>query len=374
MKVTILQENLQQALTIISRISTSSGQLPILNTVLIKAQTKGLCFMATNLELSISYWVGAKIEETGEVVLPTRQLVEAVGSLPKEKIIIRREGNQLIISGGGSQLKFNVLEASDFPPIPTLKDQKKSPTTLIFKKQDLVEGVQKVAFAASIDESRAVLTGILLTSKNGWLEMVATDGYRLSLYKLKSEITGEVKKIVLPARAFNELVRIVGEEDETISLALDQQENQAIFSFQNGELVSRLIDGDFPDYEKIIPQSSHPPLYVDKQLLDRAVKLASIFARQSANIVNLGLSKEGITLEATASQMGDGRTKIEAEYQGEPLQIAFNYRFITEALKCLNGSIVGLSFEDNLRPGLFLEKDNEQFLHLIMPVRIQATT
>lgn len=373
MKAIILQENLQKALSIVARISTSSGQLPILNTVLIKAARGELNFSTTNLELSINYWNGAKIDQEGRVVVPIKQLLEAVSSFPPEKVKIDVSGNQLRVGGKGSEVKINTMPADEFPQIPSVKKARKGSDEVSFDLKELTDCVSKVSFAASADESRAVLTGMMLVGAGGGVRAVSTDGYRLSSYDLKKTTLAldKDKSIIIPARAFNELLRVATDEDEKIKLVLSEKENQAIFSFSSGEIVSRLIEGDFPDYESIIPDERKATIRVDREELERAVKLAAIFAREAANIVRFRLEGGLLHIEANAAEVGQGSTQLDTEYKGPKQQIAFNYRFLSDVLGCIKSQNIEIQILDGLKPGLFLEEANPSFLHLIMPVRIQ---
>ena len=271
MRLTILQENLSKALNIVAKLSTASGQLPILNTVLINAESEGLTFSTTNLELSINYWVGAKVEKTGKVFIPLKQLLEIVSSLSKDKVSLIKKENELLVESKGQKVTLNTLPDEEFPKIPSLKKDAKHKKAVDFTSQEIADCINKVSFAASQDESRAVLTGVMLIKKNNSLELVATDGYRLSQYyiKKKSGLKNSEYTTIIPARAFSELGRMLDQEDEVISLWVDDKENQAIFTFSNGEIVTRLIDGEFPDYTKIIPTDQGDKVEIDREELER---------------------------------------------------------------------------------------------------------
>lgn len=376
MKIEILQENLYQALTIVSRFTSVSGQLPILSAVLINASQEGVVFSATNLELSVNYWIGAKVATEGKVVVPAKQLLEAVSFFPKEKITISVEeggkGNRILISGKTMKTRLNILPKEEFPHIPTVREKTASVQPIEFETGQLKNGIEHVLPAASHDEARAVLTGVKISFQKNQIELAATDGYRLSLYRIKGETKGILTQpIIVPGRALAELIRLIGGTEGKATLTLSAKENQAVFVVGGGEIIVRLIEGEFPDYAKIIPSAPAEEVSIDREEMDRAVKMTAVFAREAASIVQLLLSKQELQVKADAPQIGEGVSRIAVNYSGEEKRIAFNGRFLSDLVRCIQGKEIVMRIQDGLKPGVFTEKGDDRFLHLIMPVRTQ---
>ena len=288
-------------------------------------------------------------------------------------MVLEKEDNQISIICQQTKIKLNVSPAEEFPHIPTAKSSQGTQSIIEFEQQEMKECISKVAIAASEDESRAVLNGVMFKYKSNQMEVVATDGYRLSLYRIDKKTKAPLpdKPIIIPSRALTELGRILGGGEEKIKMALEKKENQAIFTVEGVELITRLIDGEFPDYEKIIPAEEGEKIEVDREEAERAVKLTAVFARESANIVRMKLSEGELLIEADAPQVGQGSSRLSVSCKKQALAIAFNFRFLSDMLRSISTQQVVFSFQDELKPGIFLEKGNPRFLHLIMPVRIQ---
>ncbi|RJR25582.1 DNA polymerase III subunit beta [Candidatus Microgenomates bacterium] len=373
MKIQILQENLNKGLGVASRSISSKVQLPILANVLIKTDQNRLKISATNLETGVSLWLGGKVEEEGEITVPARILTEIVSSLPAEKIDLLVNENSLKISCEGFSANINGISASEFPKLPVY-----SPESLfVLPAEKLSEAINQVAFAAASDDGRPVLTGVLFKIQGKTLSMVATDGYRLSLktIELDSPVKEEVK-LLLPARTLMEVSKIISEEKAekglTLQMGFTKEQNQVVFVFPEMELFSRVIEGEFPDYEKIIPENSETKVILDKESLARAVKLVSIFARESANIVKMNFKDSFLEMSANSPQVGENKNQIEVSIEGEGGEIAFNYRFLQGFLGAVTGKDISFSMTGSLNPGVFKIAQDESFLHVIMPVRLQT--
>lgn len=376
MKLTILQENLEKAVNLASRFSSIKAQLPILSNVLISAEKTKLRVCSTNLEVSVSTEVGAKIEEDGDLCIPSKVISELVSNLPKETVTLNSEKEQLKISSTGFSSNILGINSSDFPKIPTIKNTKEG---LSLPKSELIDGLSKVIFAASADETRPVLTGILFIFEKDSLYLVATDGFRLSKKKIKSKIEGKPFRLVIPKFVLSELSR-VGTEENDLILKYLESEKQILFGIGDTTLSSRLLEGEYPDFEKIIPKGYKILVRVDKEDLMRVVKLASIFARESANIVKIKVLKDGVKLTAESSSSGSQEAEIEAKVERSEIlseakgffEIAFNYKFIEDFLHSVTGDEVVMEFSGENSAGVFKESTDSDFLHLIMPVRLQS--
>lgn len=373
MKVTCLQENLSKGLLTTNRIISSKSQLPILGNILISAENNQLKLSATNLETGINSWVGAKVEEEGGLAIPARTLTELVASLPAGKVSLEAEADLLRISCGGFKASLNGFSAKDFPVVSSSKEGEK----LSLSTNSFVEAVSQVVFAAAQDEGRPALAGVKWTSDKEKLTLAATDGYRLSIKKitLKNDLFGE--GLILPARALVEAVHIAQEKEKKeekpeISIFFSPAENQVNFSFQDVEITSRLIEGDFPDFSKIIPQSYSTKVLLDKDAVLKGTRVASVFARDSANIIRWEIKKGRLTMSANSPQVGENTSEIEVKTDGEEGEIAFNFRFLLDLLNAVKDEEIIFEMSGPLNPGVFKSASDDSFLHIIMPVRVQG--
>jgi len=374
MKVSILQENLIKGLNTASRSVASRAQLPILSHVLLVTDKGRLKISATNLETGVNLWLGAKVEKEGQITIPAKILTELVSSLPAQKVDLEVKENQLFISCGAYQADFVGLPASEFPKVPTLTGK----PNFTFEGESLALASHQVAFAAATDEGRPILTGVLLTLEGSQLLLVATDGYRLSLKKLANTTKGqeEVKEfkkgLIIPARTLVEVARVVNDsEEKSLKLGITPEANQAIFALPEVEIVSRLIEGSFPDFEKIVPEKGATKIILDKEELTRSVRMASIFARESANIIKFEVRGSKFKVSANTAQVGSNLSEIEAKIEGKENKIAFNSRYLLDFLSVVGSEQVTFEMSGSLNPGVFTPAGDSSFTHIIMPVRVQ---
>jgi len=376
MKISVLQEDLNRGLSIVSRSVSAKAALPILANILVGTEEKRLKLSATNLETGINLWIGAKVDKEGSIAIPAKILTEFISSLPAEKVEL--EGKETTLFVSSPQFKANILgmDPSEFPKISSFSGD----PVLVFEKVELIKALSQVTIAAAQDEGRPVLTGVLVKGEEKNLLLVATDGYRLSLKRI---VTEENKigrdNFVIPAKALLEVSRICQEdssENKTIKMGLTPEKSQVIFCLPEVEFSSRLIEGEFPDFEKIIPKNCTTKAVFGREELLRAVKTASIFAREQANIIRLKInpSTNGgkLVISAETPQVGANESEIEANIEGESLEIAFNFRFLLDFLGVVSGEEVIFEASGPLTPGVFRLKGDESFFHIIMPVRIQS--
>lgn len=372
MKVSVLQSNLIKGLNTANRSVASRAQLPVLSNVLLTTDKGRLKISATNLETGVNLWVGAKVAKSGSISVPARILTEFVDNLPEGSVDLELKGNNLSLSCGHYQADFICLPATEFPVVPSLTDK----TDAVFETSDLSEAISQTAFAAAADEGRPVLTGVFLIAKDQSLMMVATDGYRLSLKKVavssQKTLSFLSKGLVIPAKALSEVSRVVKDAGEKkLKLSATSEANQIIFGLGDVEIISRLIEGDFPDYEKIIPEKSNSKVVLDKQELFRAVKMAAIFSRESANIVKFQVKGSKLRISANTAQVGSNVSEMGVKGKLGETQIAFNSRYLLDFLSMVDGDEVVFETSGALNPGVFsINKDNS-LLHIIMPVRVQ---
>lgn len=372
MKLTILQENFSKALINAQRFTSNRAQLPILGNIHLLAEKTKLTVSSTNLEISLSIPLGAKIEKEGEITVPAKTITELINNLPIGPIQIEEEKEQLKIESNSFKSLVSVMNASDFPKIP--KGIKKD-SLFSFSKESFLEAISQVSFAASYDETRPILTGILFLLKKNSLILVATDGFRLSQKKLEIENTKEEEKIIIPKNILVEVSRM-GIDAEKIEFSLNKKENQIIFNLNESILSSRVLEGEFPNFEKIIPKESVVKVTLDKEDLLRAIKLASIFARENANIVKFLIKKDKLKVLAESSSSGKQESEVEVKVEAgssfKEIEIAFNYRFVEEFLHSVKSDEIKIELNDAASPGIFSDTKDPNYLHLIMPVRIQG--
>jgi DNA polymerase-3 subunit beta len=370
MKLQILQENLEKAVGITTRFASTKAQLPILGNILVSAHKSKVCFSSTNLEISAAVHVGAKVESEGEISVPAKVISDIVLNLPKEAVDMESEKEQLKISTTGFSSTILGINPADFPSVPDSVNEKKSIT---FSKNEIVDCLGKVSFAVSVDETRPILTGVLFILEGGKLSLVATDGFRLSRKIIQFKgLKGAKKSVVIPKGVLGEIGRGAF-ESESILFDLEEGEKQVIFSLENTILTSRLLEGDYPDFEKIIPRESNIKILLDKEELLRAVKLASIFAREAANVIKIKALKDSIKVLAESSSAGSQEAKVDAKIEksrGEEFEIAFNFRYLEDFLHSVTGEEVGMEFINSTSAGVFKDTSDPDYLHLIMPVKI----
>jgi DNA polymerase-3 subunit beta len=377
MKFQILQENLGKAVSIASRFASQKAQLPVLGNILLSTQKTKIYVNSTNLEVSVSVQVGAKIEEEGEISVPSRVISDLISNLPKETISIESEKEQLKISTSNFSSKVLGMNSSDFPKIPVSSGKEK---TINISLKEFLEAISYVLFATSVDETRPVLTGVLFLWDKEGLTLVATDGFRLSRKRINVEsqkVQKKVESVIIPKLVLSELSRL-GSEQEEVSFSLLTKEKQAVFATDEVILSSRILEGEYPDFEKILPKSSSLKVLLDKEEFGRAVKLASVFARDAANVVKLKILKDSIKVSGESGQSGSQETKVDAkiESSGSNLEsgfeIAFNYRFLEEFLHSVRGEEVKMEFTTPDKAGVFTDSGDKDYLHLIMPVKVQG--
>ena len=373
MKLEVLQENLSKGLAIASRFVASRPQLPVLTNILFLAEKNNkLRLTATNLEIGIQYWLGAKVEESGQLTVPAKELTEFISYLSAGKLALEsKKKTQLEVNSQSGKAVFSGMNAAEFPKIPVASEDK----TVSLPIKSLAEAVNRCSFAAAADDTRPVLAAIYWQFTANGYRMVATDGYRLSMKDIsgvKLKLNNEKEMFFLiPARSLMEVTRLVNLE-ETIKVGLTKDGNQVIFLLPDWQLSSRLIEGEFPDYQKIIPQETKTKISLEREEFYQAVKIASVFARESANIVKFVLKKGQMIITANAPSMGENKTEINTKIKGPELSIAFNYRFILDFLNAIpdEEEEVILEFNDALSPGVFKIASDPSWLHIIMPVRI----
>jgi DNA polymerase-3 subunit beta len=376
MKVTVLQENLARGLGIVSRAVSPRSTLPVLANILIASDEGRLRLSATNLELGITCWVPARIEQEGSTTVPSRTFSDLVNTLPSEQVLLSLEAKTqtLNIRCGTSTNDIKGIDAQEFPPLP-VPDMEGA---VQLNVADFREMIQQVAFAASSDEARPVLMGVLVQVDKDKLTMAAADGFRLSVRKatLSTPAPGAFTAII-PARALTELARVAGDGNEPIYMVAPKGRGQVLFRVKDVEVVSQLIDGTFPDYQQIIPRKYSSRTLVSTASLLKACKQAEIFAREGSNVARLNIKSANgelqpseVEISATSEETGKNETIVEATVDGGGVLIAFNVKFLREALEIIKTPNVALETSAPNAPGVVRPVGDEQFLHVIMPMHL----
>jgi len=376
MKLSCLQENLNRGLGVVGRAVATRTTLPITNNVLLATDESRLKLVATNLEMAISCWIGAKVEEEGAITIPARLLTEFVGSLPADKIDISLASGTktLELKCARFEARISGIDAKDFPPIPKVDEG----ITTKVEVEALRQGISQVVFAAATEESRPVLTGIDARFAGDLLTLAAADGFRLAVYKLPlSTSVSQETEVIIPARSLAELNRLIGDQEEAVDITINPNKSQALFRLKNIELVSQLVQGTFPQYEQLIPQSYTTRAVVDVAEFLRASKTASIFARDGSGIVRLVVAPGGeltpgkLTISARSEEIGDDVGEIDAVVDGEEAKIAFNGKYLAEVLGVLRESQVSLETTTPSSPGVVRPVGVDNYVHVVMPMFVQ---
>ena len=376
MKVSVLQENLNRGLGTVSRAVATRSTLPITTHVLLRADESRLRLVATNLEIVISCWIAAKVDVEGAITVPARLLSEFVSSLQPDTIELELDPStrQLDVVSGRVKAKLSGQDADDFPPVPELGEG----VTIELAPDQLRTSIERVAFAAATDDARPVLTGVHTSVDGDALTFAAADGFRLAVQTIRLSATASEKvDVIIPARALRELDRLLADQTEKIVMTVNPQRSQVLFRLNGVELVSQLVQGTFPNYRQLIPESATTKAVVDVGDFLRASRTAAVFARDGNNIVRLYLAPGEnemagtVRLESRSEEVGSGEGTIDALVDGPESQIAFNSHYLQDILGVLARSKVTLETTSPSSPGTFRPVDDEDYLHVVMPMFVQ---
>ena len=388
MKLSCLQENLARGLGVVGRAVASRSTLPITQNVMLSSDQGMLRLSATNLEIAITTWIGAMIEEEGAITVPHRLVTDLVNSLPSDRIDLDLRGpdpddpdqpaaggSVLHISCGRSRTHINGASADDFPPIP----QVDSGFATNIDPSVLRQGIGLVAFSAASDESRPVLTGVELKLEESSLVMAAADGFRLAVYTGQlSEPVAEALKVIVPARTMNEIQRLASEQSAPVQVTLSPEKGQVMFKLEHVEVVSQLLQGNFPNYDQLIPERYETRAVMELDDLKRATQSAAVFARDGSNIVRLEMmpqeSGEGgqLKVSARSEEVGDNLDELDIDQlDGEDAKIAFNVRYLMDIVNVLGRGKVALEVTNSSSPGVFRPADSDGYVHVVMPMYVQ---
>jgi DNA polymerase-3 subunit beta len=374
MKVSCLQENLAKGLSIVSRAVAARSSLPVLGNILLATEDGRLRLSATNRELALTCWIGGKIEEEGSVTVPAKTFVDLVNTLPQDMVNLNltTRTQTVNLSCGRTQAHIKGIDAQEFPFIPSADLDK----ALQLNVDDFREMINQVTFAAATDEARPILTGVLAKIEGGQMTLAASDGFRVAVRTAHlSSPANELVNAIIPARALMELGRVIT-ADEPVYMSLLAARGQVVFHHGSAEVVSQLIEGAFPDYTAIIPKSYVTRTVVPTEEFRKACKTSDIFAREAAHTARLKIKPGGdltpghMTISATSAETGDNMAEMDATVDGQALEIAFNVKYLVDALNVIETPNVALETATATSPGVIRPVGREDYLYVVMPMHI----
>lgn len=365
MKLSVTQENLSKALSNVSRVASGRNELPILSNILFRTDSNRLLVAATNLEIASSQYIGTKIEKPGSITVPARLITDFISSLPAGAVDLEVKGDHLHIISGKFSSVINGIVADEFPELPVIDE--KQAISYEFNIEEFKEAVSQTVIACSSDTTRPILTGVNWHTHEGNLYLASTDGYRLAerrLVKSDAELSS-----IIPASTLQEVMRSLSDTTKTIQVLFD--ETQVCFKTPTSEVISRLIDGKFPDYRQLIPQKSTTEISIKKSDFSRITKIASLFARDSGGGITLNASsaESKLSIHSIASELGENTSEATASVSDDG-QITINSRYLMEVLGVMDGDELNFSFNGKLAPCLLQEKTKDaNYLYIIMPMK-----
>ena len=376
MKLSCLQENLNRGLGIVGRAVAARSTLPITQNVLMATDGGQLKLSATNLEIGITTWVGAMVEEEGSITVPARLLSEFVGSLLADRIDLEMTQRPLAVrlACARTEARINGTDASEFPPIPSVEGE----LAAKLDARTLRTAIGQVVFAAATEESRPVLAGVKLELEDDNFTMAAADGFRLAVHKGKLvEPVAEASSAIIPAKTLNELNRFLADQEAPVEMMISSAKGQVLFQLESIQVVSQLIQGTFPNYAQLIPQSYQTRAVLDLQDLQRSARTASIFARDGSGIVRLQMvpgkddAKGKIVLSARAEEIGENTDEVDTDIEGEEAKIAFSSRYLLDVLNVMERGSITIEATSPSSPGVFKATGSEDYVHVVMPMFVQ---
>jgi len=373
-----MQDDLKRGLAAVSHaVASKSSTLPVLANVLLATDEGRLKLTATNLEVGINRWIGAQISQEGAVAVPAKLLTDVVGGLPNDKVTLSLDvkTQTLRVECGRFVSNIKGIDAEEFPSLPTVSAR----APLVQLSAELWrEAIEQVAFAAASDESRPVLTGVLVRTRDQQLTLVAADGFRLAMRTVHlAEPVAHAVDCLIPARTLAELARIIGDTEAEVAMVYMPGGSHVLFHTENIEVVSRLIEGRFPDFERIIPQQYLTRTVLDSNELAKAVKLASFFASASQNVVKLKIEPAGelgpgrVILSANSAELGDNTSELDGSVTGDGGVIALNVKFLADAIAAVHSNQIAFEMQSAQSPAVFKPVGSDGYIHIVMPMSMR---
>jgi DNA polymerase III subunit beta len=364
MRIICTQENLRKGLNITSRISSGSTTLPVLNNILLATDRGVLKLSSTNLEMGVNTWVRCKVEEEGSISVPARTFNELISTLPNDNITLSIENSQLVVESGNYKTRVKGLSADEFPLIPQVDEVE----PVHISAKNLKTAISQVTFAAAASETQPEISGILFSFNETDFKLVATDRYRLAEKHIPS--TGSAQKdLIVPNKAVQELAKILGNaEDEDVQILIGT--NQLMFKTGESELISRLIEGIYPPYQKSIPQSFNTEATMETSALSSALRTAGIFTQTGSNIILAYEPGGNLVISSGVGDVGESKVNVPATINGAPGSIMFNHKYILDCLGAIGTKTVRLQFIGENSPGVISSPELPDYIYLVMPIKI----
>ncbi|MBT4277672.1 DNA polymerase III subunit beta [Candidatus Falkowbacteria bacterium] len=385
MKIICTQENLNQGLSIVSNLSNKNPNLPILNNVLIKAKQGVITLTSTNLEMGINCIIRGKIDNDGNFTIPAKTTTDYVNLIKDKQVNLNLKDNEIELITSNNKTRFKGVSSQDFPTIPEIKKENKYTTSV----RDFKDCLNKIIFAVANTSSRPEINGAVFdfNSKNKMLTVAATDSYRLAEQKISLKNSGEDKRIIVPGKTLQEVVRILGLIKETeensdkgdVNIYISN-DNQILFTFsdtkigadENIELISRLIEGNYPEYQEIIPENHNTEIIVNKNDLINTVKKSSLFTKNKIDSIKLNFLKDSneLTVYSANAETGENLSKLQVKIKGEDNEIVLNYHYLLDGLQHIDGDDVILEVINKDVPCVLRSAEKNNYLYIIMPIRL----
>lgn len=375
MKIEILQETLSKALNHVVKAVAARPNIPVLANVLIQTEKGKIKLSSTNLEIGINAWVGADIKEEGSITVSARLLSDFINSIKPGKLTLEQNNQTFEVKSVDNNAQFFIIPAEDFPNVP----QAEKEPVMTLNAYTFAKSISKTVFASALDDSRPVLTGILFEAQNKNLRMVGVDGFRLSKVEvLTGKDVPEAFKEIVPSKSLQEIEKIIKDiasEEDVVEIYMLGDKNQILFKIGNVELSSRLIEGEFPDYNQIIPNDKTNAFFVLKSELQNSVKIIMIFAK---NIIGnktkfaINPTDKKVTLSANVVDVGNNESSVHiTKTEGESIETAYNAKFLMDMINSMEGDEILYETNGVTAPGVFKDKEDKSYLHIIMPMRIE---
>ena len=374
MKFKINQDHFSNGLQQVLNVVGARATMPILSNVLIEAEEGHISLTTTNLDLGIRCRIKADVSEPGGLTLPVRKLATIIRELPQNEIFIETsENNQAKITSGGSNFKIMGISTEEFPPLPSFENRH----VFELSQTEIVSMLKSVSYGQSSDENRYILNGVYFNFADEKLTLVATDGRRLALTALDTEISEDnAGSLILPAKTVAELERLMGKGDK-VKIAFNDRQAAFEISIEDSSdtglvdhlyLVSKIVEGNYPNYRQVIPKETEHRVKIERELMLECVHRAALVTSDKSNSVKLKVSKNLLEISGSSTEYGESHESMAIAYDGPEVQVAFNPQFLIEPLKALTKDEVFFEFKDELSPGLFKTLDN--FICVVMPLRL----
>jgi DNA polymerase-3 subunit beta len=375
MKISVTQEQVAKALNHILKATAAKPNIPVLANVLISARKGRISFSATDLDVSVTATIGGDVAEEGELTVNARLLTEFINQLNSNRVELLQTGQTLEVKSVDNHAQLYIITAEDFPNLPSTEDK----ADLVVNAEELRVAILKTTVACAVDQSRPILTGVHLESSPKKLSLVGVDGFRLAKKMVAlSKAPGREVEVTVPARSLLELSKIISDEateKDEVEIHLLSDKNQVLFTVGDVTLSSRLLEGEYPDYKQIIPTESNFGFSATKQTLSKSVKIATIFSRNvigNKTFFKINPDEKALVLSAKVEDMGNNESQAELiETTGESFETAFNGKFLSDMLSSMQGDTISFEANGITAPGVFKDSEDEDYLHIIMPMRIE---